>query len=77
MKAYGNYIIALKYRLRRSAGSDMSPIDITQVCEDLHADLHHLCHGRDMPIFLVENLVYGIGQILKEDRVSDWGATHE
>lgn len=67
MKAYGNYIIALKHRLRRSPGSDMSPIDITQVCEDLHADLHHLCRGRDLPIFLVEDLVHGIGQILKED----------
>jgi hypothetical protein len=71
MKAYGNYIIALKHRPRgRSPGSDMLPIDITQVCEDLHGDLH-LCRGRDLPIFLVEDLVHGVGQILKEDMVSD------
>jgi hypothetical protein len=66
MNAYGNYMIALKYRLRRrSPGSNILSMDMTEVFDDLHVHLH-LCRRQDLPIFLAEDLVHAVGQILEE-----------
>jgi hypothetical protein len=58
MKAYGNYIIALKNRRWRSShGVAVSPMNMTKVCEDLHVHLHACYYGQGLPIFLAEDLV--------------------
>lgn len=63
MKAYGNYSVVLKHRLRCWSPVEVPSMDMTEVFEDLHVHLH-LCYRQGMPIFLAEDLVHAVGRIL-------------